>query len=100
MANTGRLSAYDFIARFKSDSGDYISCKTGECDEILTALETELDATRRTELIQDFQKLVAEKVPVIPIETQYRIFAMNSALKGFTMYPSETTEFKILKFEQ
>ena len=99
MANSGRLSAYDFIARFKSDSGDYISCKTGECDEILTALETELDADRRTELIQDFQKLVAEKVPVIPIETQYRIYAMNSALKGFTMYPSETTEFKILSFE-
>ncbi len=100
MANSGRLSAYDFIARFQSESGDYISCKTGECDEILAALQNELDPDRRTQLIQDFQRLVAEKVPVIPIETQHRIFAMNGALKGFTMYPTETTEFKLLYFEQ
>lgn len=98
MANSGRLSAYDFIARFHSQSGDYISFKTGEADEILDSLKNELDPTVRTQLVEDFQRLVAEKVPVVPIETQHRIYAMSSALQGYVMYPSETTEFKILSF--
>lgn len=100
MANSGRLSAYDFIARFHSESGDYISFKTGEADEILDQLKNELDGAVRTELVQQFQMLVAEKVPVISIETQHRIYAMNSALQGYVMYPSETTEFKILSFAE
>lgn len=100
MANSGRLSAYDFIARFRSDSGDYISYKTGEADEILDQLSDEMDPDTRTQLVQDFQRLIAEKVPVIPIETQHRIYAMNSALQGFVMYPSETTEFKLLSFSE
>lgn len=100
MANSGRLSAYDFIARFRSDSGDYISYKTGEADEILDKLADELDADTRTQLVQDFQRLIAEKVPVVPIETQHRIFAMNSALQGFVVYPTETTEFKLLSFAE
>ena len=98
MANSGRLSAYDFIARFHSQSGDYISDKTGEADEILDKLKNELDADTRTQLIQDFQRLVAEKVPVVPLETQHRLYAMSSDLQGYVMYPSETTEFKVLSF--
>ena len=98
MANSGRLSAYDFIARFHSQSGDYISDKTGEADEILDKLKDELDADTRTQLIQDFQRLVAEKVPVVPLETQHRLYAMSSDLQGYVMYPSETTEFKVLSF--
>lgn len=98
MANSGRLSAYDFISRFHSQSGDYISFKTGEADGILDVLKNELDHDRRTQLVEEFQMLVAEKVPVVSLETQHRIYAMNSALKGYTMYPSETTEFKLLSF--
>lgn len=98
MANSGRLSAYDFIARFHSQSGDYISDKTGEADEILDKLKDELDADTRTQLIQDFQRLVAEKVPVVSLETQHRLYAMSSDLQGYVMYPSETTEFKVLSF--
>lgn len=98
MANSGRLSAYDFISRFHSQSGDYISFKTGEADEILNSLKTELNEEKRTELIQDFQRLVAEQVPVVPLETQQRLFAMSAKLQGFVMYPSETTEFKTLHF--
>lgn len=98
MANSGRLSAYDFIARFHSQSGDYISFKTGEADAILDELKDELDPDKRTQLVEDFQRLVAEKVPVVPIETQHRIYAMNSALEGYVMYPTETTEFKVLHF--
>jgi len=100
MANTGRLSAYDFISRFASTSNDYISYKTGEADEILAQLKVELNADRRTELVKEFELLVAEKVPVIPIETQQRLFAMNSKLQGFVMYPTETTEFKNLSFSK
>lgn len=100
MANSGRLSAYDFISRFHSQSGDYISFKTGEADTILDRLEVELNEETRTELIKDFQTLIAEQVPVIPIETQQRIYAMSSRLKGYVMYPSETTEYKLLHFER
>ena len=67
-------------------------------DEILDKLKDELDADTRTRLIQDFQRLVAEKVPVVPLETQHRLYAMSSDLQGYVMYPSETTEFKVLSF--
>lgn len=100
MANSGRLSAYDFIARFESTKNDYISYKTGEADPILAELKNELDPARRTELIKEFQKLVAENVPVIPIETQTRLYAMNAALKGFLVYPSETFEIKDCSFAE
>lgn len=99
MANTGRLSAYDFISRFNSASGDYISFKTGEADEILAKLKTELDETERVKLVQEFQMLIAEKVPVVPIESQLRLYAMNASLKGFAVYPTETTDYKYLYFE-
>jgi len=98
MANSGRLSSYDFISRFNSASGDYISYTSGEADEILNALKNEMDEEVRTSLIEQFQLLVAEKVPVIPIETQHRIYAMNSALEGYVMFPTETTEFRLLSF--
>ena len=98
MANSGRLSAYDFIARFNSESGDYISYTSGEADEILNTLKTEQDIEKRTELIVEFQELIAENVPVIPLETQHRIYAMNSSLSGYVMYPTETTEFRLLSF--
>lgn len=100
MANSGRLNAYDFIARFHSQSGDYISDRSGEADSLLDSLKNELDEEKRSELIRQFQTLISEQVPVIPIETQQRIYAMSSRLKGYVMYPSETTEYKLLHFEQ
>ena len=99
MANTGRLSSYDFISRFHSQSGDYISFLSGEADDILDELKTELDPDVRKDLIVQFQLLIAEKVPVVPLETQHRIYGMNSSLRGFVMFPSETTEFRLLHFE-
>lgn len=99
IAHTGRLDSYAFLSRYKSDSKDYISLKTGEVDELLNQALQELDANKRKDIYKQIQVILANKLPAIYIQTPYTMLGMQNNVKGMNVFPIDVYDFKDVYFQ-
>lgn len=99
VGHTGRLDSYAFLSRYKSDSKDYISLKTGEVDELLGKALQELDENKRKDIYKQIQIVLANKLPAIYVQTPYTMLGMQNNVKGMNIFPIDIYDFKDVYFE-
>jgi peptide/nickel transport system substrate-binding protein len=99
VGHTGRLDSYAFLSRYKSDSEDYISLKTGEVDELLNKALQELDGDKRKDIYKQIQIVLASKLPAIYVQTPYTMLGMQNNVKGMNIFPIDIYDFKDVYFE-
>lgn len=98
VGHMGRLNSYDFLSRYYSDSGDYISLKTGEVDELLDTALKETDEAKRKEIYKEIQDTLAENVPAVYIHTPHKMFAMAKNVEDMRNYPIDIYNLKDVYF--
>lgn len=99
VGHTGRLDSYAFLKRYKSDSNDYISLKSGEVDVLLEKALQELDVNKRKELYEEIQIVLANKLPAIYIQAPHTMLGMNSDVEGMNIFPIDVYDFKDVYFK-
>ena len=97
--HTGRLDSYAFLKRYKSDSNDYVSLKTGEVDALLDNALQELDDSKRKEIYKEIQIILANKLPAIYIQAPHTMLGMSSNVEGMKIFPIDVYEFKDVYFK-
>jgi peptide/nickel transport system substrate-binding protein len=100
VGHTGRLDSYAFLARYKSDSNDYISLKTGEVDQLLSDALKELDDNKRTEIYKQIQEILAEKLPAIYLQTPRTMLALQKDVQGMEIFPIDVYDFSTVSFAE
>lgn len=99
VGHTGRLDSYAFLKRYKSDSNDYISLKSGEVDALLEKALQELDVNKRKEIYKEIQIVLANKLPAIYIQAPHTMLGMNSNVEGMSIFPIDVYDFKDVYFK-
>ncbi len=94
VGHTGRLDSYAFLSRYKSDSNDYISLRSGEVDELLDRSRQELDEGKRKEIYKEIQIILANKLPAIYLETPRTMLALQKNVEGMGIFPLDFYDFK------
>jgi len=100
VGHTGRLDSYAFLSRYKSDSNDYISLRTGEVDELLDRSRQELDEGKRKEIYKEIQVILANKLPAIYLETPRTMLALQKNVEGMGIFPLDFYDFKEVYFTE
>lgn len=98
VALSGRLDSQYFLSRYKSTSGDFVSLITGEVDGLLDDAVKEPDDAKRTEIYQNIQKILAEKLPAAYIQTPHKLFGMAKDVENLQIYPVDIYEYKNVSF--
>lgn len=98
IAHSGRLDPYNFLARYKSTSGDYISLLSGDVDSLLDEALQEKDEAKRKEVYADIQKVLAEEVPAVYIQSLNRFYGLSDNVEGFEEYPIDIMNLKAVSF--
>lgn len=98
IAHSGRLDPYNFLARYKSTSGDYISLLSGDVDDLLDEALQEKDEAKRKEIYADIQKVLAEEVPAVYIQSLYKFYGLSDNVEGFEEYPIDIMNLKEVSF--
>ncbi len=100
VGHTGRLDSYAFLSRYKSDSNDYISLRSGEVDELLDRSRQELDEGKRKEIYKEIQIILANKLPAIYLETPRTMLALQKNVEGMGIFPLDFYDFKEVYFTE
>ncbi len=100
VGHTGRLDSYAFLSRYKSDSNDYISLRSGEVDELLDRSRQELDEGKRKEIYKEIQVILANKLPAIYLETPRTMLALQKNVEGMGIFPLDFYDFKEVYFTE
>ena len=100
VGHTGRLDSYAFLARYKSDSNDYISLTTGEVDELLENALKELDENKRKEIFKEIQVILANKLPAIYLQTPHTMLVLQKNVEGMEIFPIDFYDFKEVYFTE
>ena len=95
VGHTGRLDPYVLLARYASDaSTNYFNYASDKVDELLASFESETDETKRTELVQELQRELAQDVPALYIQDPNTTHVMSSKVRGFAVYPIDVYVLK------
>jgi len=97
---SGKLDTQTFLKRYISTGSDFVRLDSGEVDEILAATPSMTDEAERHEAYVEVQKIIAEKLPAIYIQTMHKIFGINDDVQNFHMYPIDIYEYKDVYFAQ
>lgn len=100
VGHTGRLDSYAFLSRYKSDSDDYISLRTGEVDQLLDDAIQELDENKRKEIYREIQGILAVKLPAIYLQTPHTMLVMQKNVEGMEIFPIDFYDFKEVHFTE
>lgn len=98
VAHSGRLDPYNFLARYKSTSGDYLSLLSGDVDTLLDEALQEQDEAKRKEIYAEIQKVLAEEVPCVYIQSLYKFYGLSDHVEGFEEYPIDIMNIKAISF--
>ena len=77
--------AYSFLSLFKSDVGEMnpSAYENAKFDNLMRRAESESDAEKRRELLQQAEKQMLEDMPIIPIYFYTTQHLVNPAIKGW-----------------
>lgn len=98
VAHSGRLDPYNFLSRYRSDSGDYLSLLSGDVDALLDEALQEKDEVKRKELYAQIQQILAEEVPCVYIQSLSKFYGLTENVEGFTIYPIDMLNLKAISF--
>ena len=98
VAHSGRLDPYNFLSRYRSDSGDYLSLLSGDVDALLDEALQEKDEAKRKELYAQIQQILAEEVPCVYIQSLSKFYGLTENVEGFTIYPIDMLNLKAISF--
>lgn len=98
VAHSGRLEPYNFLSRYDSNSGDYLSLLSGDVDQLLKDALKEKDESKRKEIYAEIQKILATEVPCVYIQSLYRFYGFNENVEGFGVYPINILNLKDVSF--
>lgn len=98
VAHSGRLEPYNFLSRYKSTSGDYISLLSGDVDALLDEARQEKDEAKHKELYADIQRVLAEEVPCVYLQSLSKFYGLNEKVEGFSIYPIDMLNLKAVSF--
>ncbi|WP_217995634.1 ABC transporter substrate-binding protein [Amphibacillus sediminis] len=99
VGHTGRLDPYDLLARYHSENGEnYFNYSNQRVDEILTLVQEEQDDAKRLDLYQELQKILAEDVPALYIQSPITLTVTASDVAGYTSYPIDIYQMKDVYF--
>ena len=88
VGHTGRLDPYVLLARYASDAAtNYFNYASDTVDALLAQFESEADEDRRTGLVQDIQRELAQDVPALYIQDPNTTYVTSSSVSGFAVYP-------------
>ncbi|MGN1189759.1 MAG: hypothetical protein ACI4SL_05100, partial [Candidatus Ornithospirochaeta sp.] len=91
----GRLDPYALLVKYLSTgSENYFNYTSERVDELLSLYKTELDEEKRTEYIQEIERILAEEVPALYIQDPIQIFVSQSDVFGFASFPINIYKFK------
>lgn len=94
VGHTGRLDPVTLLARYASDSSEnYFNYANDEVDRLLTDYRGELDEEARAGYVERIQRILAEEVPALYIQTPVMVYLADKALQGFSLYPVDVYEF-------
>ena len=95
VGHTGRLDPYALLVKYISTgSENYFNYKNSEVDALLSAYTTELDENKRTEYIQEIERILAYEVPALYIQDPIQICVAKGSVEGFTTFPINIYKFK------
>ena len=95
VGHTGRLDPYALLVKYISTgSENYFNYKNSEVDALLSAYTTELDENKRTEYIQEIERILAYEVPALYIQDPIQIYVAKGSVEGFTTFPINIYKFK------
>lgn len=101
VGHTGRLDPIGLLARYQSDSAEnYFNYHSAEVDQLLTDYKTETEESRRTQLIQQVQQILAAEVPALYIQDPISVYVLQKGIEGFASYPIDVYEMKDVRFAQ
>ena len=89
---------YNFLSRYKSTSGDYISLLSGDVDALLDEAVQEQDEAKRKEIYAEIQKILAEEVPCVYIQSLSKFYGLNDKVENFEIYPIDMLNLKAVSF--
>jgi peptide/nickel transport system substrate-binding protein len=73
--------------------------KNDRVDQLLNEARTVSDHDRRVELYEEAQKLIADDSPVIVVDHEIQIVAMDKRIKGFELHPTGVFRFDKVTIE-
>ncbi|MGN1164668.1 MAG: ABC transporter substrate-binding protein [Candidatus Ornithospirochaeta sp.] len=95
VGHTGRLDPYALLVKYISTgSENYFNYSSSRVDELLSLYRTELDEEKRTQYIQEIQKILAVEVPALYIQDPIQIFVSAPDVFGFASFPINIYKFK------
>ncbi len=95
VGHTGRLDPATLLARYASDSSEnYFNYANDEVDELLELYRGELDEEVRLGYIERIQRILAEEVPALYIQTPVMVYLAQAGVSGFALYSVDVYEFK------
>lgn len=95
VGHTGRLDPATLLARYASDSSEnYFNYANDEVDRLLADYRGELDEETRTGYVERIQRILAEEVPALYIQTPVMVYLARAGVAGFSLYPVDVYEFK------
>lgn len=95
VGHTGRLDPSVLLARYASDSKEnYFNYSSAEVDDLLKSYAGERDEGKRTAIVQDIQKTLADDVPAYYIQDPMSTYVSSKKVSGFAVYPIDVYELK------
>ena len=98
VAHSGRLEPYNFLSRYHSESGDYLSLLSGNVDTLLADARKETDEAKRKEIYAEIQNILAEEVPCVFIQSLSKFYGLNESVEGYAVYPIDMLNLKAVSF--
>lgn len=98
VSHSGRLDPYNFLSRYKSTSGDYISLLSGDVDALLDEALQETDEAKRKEIYAEIQNILAEEVPCVYLQSTSKFYGLNENVEGFNRFPIDILDLKAVSF--
>lgn len=100
VGHTGRLDAYQWLARYKSDSPEnYVNFNNPRADEILTTAPQTMDEVERANLYKELQEILADEVPALYIQSPISVMIIKDNIQGYKSYPLDITSYVDLEIK-
>ena len=94
VGHTGRVDPIVLLARYGSTSSEnYFNYTNDEVDGLIASYRGELDADKRTEYVRQIQRILAEDVPALYIQTPVMVYVTGSDVEGFELLPLDLYDF-------
>ncbi len=94
VGHTGRVDPIVLLARYGSESSEnYFNYSNKEVDDLIASYRSELDGDKRTAYVETIQRILAEDVPALYIQTPVMVYVTAKDVEGFELLPLDLYDF-------